>query len=105
MVWRLCATRILNTFGWRRLVGLGVACPCLAYPRAPAPAYWRTSSASTRRCGGIVIHRAFAVLRLMTNSNFIGCSIGKSDGLYTYRILSTLVASRRKRSGRIGPEY
>ena len=33
--------------------------------------------------------RALAVLRLITSSNFIGCSIGRSTCLAPLRILST----------------
>ena len=71
------------------LVGLWVGAPCLAHPRAPAPPYWITSSAWKRSVGGIVIPRALAVLRLMTSSNFMGCSTGRSAGFAPFRILST----------------
>jgi hypothetical protein len=47
---------------------------------SPAPAYWITASAWKMSSGGIVIPRAWAVLRLMTNSNFMGCSTGRSAG-------------------------
>jgi hypothetical protein len=40
-----------------------------------------TSSACTRTDGGIVRPSAFAVLRLMTSSNFVGWTTGKSAGL------------------------
>ena len=39
--------------------------------------------------GGIVRPICFAVLRLITNSNFVGCSTGRSAGLAPLRILST----------------
>ena len=39
--------------------------------------------------GGIVRPICFAVLRLMTNSNLVGCSTGRSAGLVPLRILST----------------
>ena len=39
--------------------------------------------------GGIVKPSVFAVFRLITNSNFVGCSTGKSAGLAPLRILST----------------
>jgi hypothetical protein len=54
-----------------------------------APPYLMTSSAKTRRCGGIVIPRAWAVFRLMSRSNFVGRSTGRSAGLAPFRILST----------------
>src|SRR5688572_15341764 len=57
-----------------------------------------TWSARSRNDGGIVRPSALGVLRLMTNSNFVGCSIGRSAGLAPFRILSTYVAARRKRS-------
>ncbi len=57
--------------------------------RSPAHTYWITSSAWKRSVGGMVRPSALAVLRLRTNSNFIGCSIGRSPGLAPLRILST----------------
>src|SRR5262249_47791328 len=39
--------------------------------------------------GGIVRPICFAVLRLITSSNFVGCSTGRSAGLAPFRILST----------------
>src|SRR3989442_1636545 len=62
-----------------------------------------TSSASESILSEIVMPSAFAVLRLMTSSNLVGCSTGKSEGLAPLRILSTYVAARRKRSGKCGP--
>ena len=38
---------------------------------------------------GIVRPICFAVFRLMMNSNFVGCSTGRSAGLAPFRILST----------------
>ena len=52
-------------------------------------AYRITSSAWKRRGGGMVRLRAWAVLRLITSSNFMGCSIGRSVGLAPLRILAT----------------
>src|SRR5207245_8024205 len=49
----------------------------------------RLSSARTRIDCGIVKPRALAVLRLMTNSNFVGCSTGRSAGLAPLRIFPT----------------
>jgi hypothetical protein len=48
-----------------------------------------TSSARKRSVGGIVRPSALAVLRLMTSSNFQGCSTGRSAGLAPFKILST----------------
>ena len=48
-----------------------------------------TSSAWKRMRGGIVRPRALAVLRLITSSNFVGCSTGSLAGLAPLRILST----------------
>jgi hypothetical protein len=50
--------------------------------------YWMTWSARPSSDGGIVSPSAFAVLRLMTNSNFVGCSTGRSARLAPLRILS-----------------
>ena len=51
--------------------------------------YWITSSSRSSSDGGIVIPSALAVLRLITSSKCIGCSMGKSPGLAPRRILST----------------
>src|SRR5262245_35842108 len=62
-----------------------------------------TSSATKRKSRLIVSPSSLAVFRLMTNSNLVGCSTGKSAGLAPLRILSTYVAVRRNRSGRFAP--
>src|SRR5207253_4089595 len=46
-----------------------------------------TLSARSRTSGGIVRPICFAVLRLITSSNFVGCSTGRSAGLAPFRIL------------------
>src|SRR6478609_5801771 len=48
-----------------------------------------TSSARASSDGDTSRPSALAVLRLMTNSTFVGCSIGKSEGLVPLKILST----------------
>ena len=47
------------------------------------------SSARARSEGGSSRPSARAALRLRTNSNLVGCSIGSSPGLAPFRILST----------------
>jgi hypothetical protein len=47
------------------------------------------SSARTRNDSGIVKPSALAVTRLMTSSNLVGCSTGRSPGFVPRRILST----------------
>ncbi len=51
--------------------------------------YSITWSARCKSDGGMVRPRALAVLRLMTSSNLVGCSTGRSAGLAPLRILST----------------
>src|SRR4029434_651020 len=51
--------------------------------------YWIISSARIRSDCGIVKPSALAVLRLITNSNLVGCSTGRSLGFAPFRILST----------------
>src|SRR6266545_5991939 len=53
-----------------------------------------TLSALASTLGGIVRPICLAALRLTTNSNFVGCSTGKSAGLAPFRILSTIAATR-----------
>src|SRR5262249_44178349 len=66
------------------------------------PLHSITSSARTSE-GGTVRPSASAVLRLMINSNFVGCSTGRSAGFAPCSILWTYVAARRKRSGILVP--
>src|SRR5262249_50737094 len=58
-----------------------------------APPHSITLSTSASSCGGISRPSAFAVLRLITSSNFVGCSTGKSAGLAPFNILSTKIAA------------
>src|SRR5262245_11021800 len=60
-----------------------------------APPHSITSSARASRVGGTSRPSALAVLRLITSSNFVGCSTGRSAGLAPLRILSTYSAARR----------
>src|SRR6266700_4835957 len=62
--------------------------------RSTQQLYSITSSARVRRLGGISRPSAFAVLRLMTNSNLVGNSTGRSAGFAPLRILSTRAAAR-----------
>jgi hypothetical protein len=48
-----------------------------------------TSSARARNDSGIVNRSALAAVRLMTSSNLVGCSTGRSPGFAPRRILST----------------
>lgn len=66
---------------------VGGAAGLLGYGRSLR--YWITSSARASTAGGIVRPSALAVLRLITNSNFVGCSMGRSAGFAPLRILST----------------
>jgi hypothetical protein len=54
---------------------------------------WRThsitSSARARKDSGIARPMAFALFRLMTSSNLVGSSTGRSAGFAPFRILST----------------
>src|SRR5262249_31641115 len=53
------------------------------------PNYSITSSARARSVGGMVIPSGSAVLRLITSSNLVGCSTGRSEGFAPLNILST----------------
>jgi hypothetical protein len=48
-----------------------------------------TLSALAKTFGGIVRPICFAVLRLITSSNFVGCSTGRSAGFVPFKSLST----------------
>src|SRR5262245_48501611 len=62
-----------------------------------------TWSARSRNDSGMVKPSAFAVVRLMTRSNLVGCSTGMSPGFAPRRILSTMSAVRRNKSVKLGP--
>src|SRR5262245_43462557 len=53
-----------------------------------APLHSITSSASESRLSEILIPSALAVLRLITVSNLVGCSTGRSAGFAPLRILA-----------------
>ena len=65
--------------------------------------YSITSSARASSVGGIVNPSALAVLRLMTNSNLVGCWTGRSAGFTPFKILSTNEAAPMKTSVSFGP--
>src|SRR5262249_9163973 len=54
-----------------------------------AAAHSITSSARAKNVSGIVRPSALMVVRLMTSSNLVGCSTGRSAGFVPLRILST----------------
>ncbi len=59
-------------------------------------AYSITWSARCGSDGGIVRPRALAVLRLITSSNLVGCSTGRSPSFAPFKILSTKCAACMK---------
>jgi hypothetical protein len=59
---------------------------------AASKIYSITSSARASSVGGTSMPSVFAVLRLTANSNFVGCSTGKSAGSYC----KILCATRRR---------
>src|SRR5258708_3891658 len=63
-----------------------------------------TSSAPASSVGVISMPSVFAVFRLITSSNLVGCCTGKSAGLAPLRILSTYSAVFLDRSGRFAPQ-
>src|SRR4030095_15500491 len=57
-------------------------------PVYPGASLITLSARNSTDCG-IVRLSALAVFKLITSSNFVGCSIGRSTGLVPFRILST----------------
>ena len=53
------------------------------------PSHRITLSALANTLGGMVNPICLAAFRLITSSNFVGCSTGKSAGLAPFKILST----------------
>jgi len=65
--------------------------------------HWMISSARASTDGGMVRPSAFAVLRLITNSNFVGACNGRSAGFSPLRMRSMYPAARRNCSLRTSP--
>src|SRR5262245_19074824 len=61
------------------------------------------TSTRCRNLSGTLRSMAFAVLRLMASSNFVGCSIGMSFGCLPCKILCTNLAPCRKVAGPSAP--
>src|SRR5262245_41926474 len=79
-------------------------CGCAAEQRDEvAPLHSITSSARASSVGGTSRPSAFAVLRLMTSSYFVGVCTGRSAGFSPLRIRSTYPATSRYWSTRPGP--
>ena len=90
---RITLSARASTFGRDRLTILAFGFPIL---RLPQYRLWIldvdhriTLSALANTFGGIVNPICFAAFRLMMNSNFFGCSTGRSAGLVPFKILST----------------
>src|SRR5262249_11975515 len=62
-----------------------------------------TSTARARSGGASSRPERLAGLRVITSSNLVGCSTGRSTGLAPFRILSTYAALRRYRSRKLVP--
>src|SRR5215813_9803402 len=74
---------------------LGFAANCFLFT---VYCHLMTWFARERNSGESVSPICFAALRLITNSNFVACCTGRSDGLVPLRILSTWSAARRNPS-------
>jgi hypothetical protein len=75
---------------YRRLfVTKQAGCSSTDQGRREATSYAITSSALTISDCGKVIPSTFAVLRLRTSLNLVGCSTGRSAGFAPFSILST----------------
>src|SRR5260221_2077259 len=68
-----------------------------------APVHSITSSARASSVSGTVRPSAFAVLRLMTSSNLVGCWTGRLLGFSPFRMRSTYVAACLTRTCISGP--
>jgi len=79
----------------------------LARPLKPMtgsrPFHSITSSARASKLGGMVRPRVLAVLRLITNSSFVGSSTGRSAGVAPLTIRSTKYAARKWLRLRLSP--
>src|SRR5262249_23595835 len=68
-----------------------------------APSHSITSSARASSVGDTSIPSAFAVARLMTKSNLVGCTTGKSAGLAPLRMRAAYMPAWRQISERFAP--
>ena len=82
-----------------------VVCPRFALPTDFSLLTFHriTLSARASTFGGIVKSICLAAFRLTMNSNFFGCSTGRSAGLVPFKILSTYAAARRYKSSKLTP--
>ena len=71
--------------------------------RQMSTAHSMSESARTRNNSGIVTPMALAVFRLMANSNFVGCSMGRSFGCCPCKILCTYLAPCRNKAAPSAP--
>src|SRR5215510_5877200 len=105
LIKRYRRTIVTNTFmngGLRRSNALAAGkFHCRSSPLRPFHSI--TSSARASSVGAISMPTAFALFRLITISNLVGCSTGSSPGFAPRRILSTYDADRRQRSARLVP--
>jgi hypothetical protein len=86
-VGRLCSVRCRSMSGLGGYAGAGLMLTHSGSRRfkccALRDAYSITSSARATRVGGTSSPSAFAVLRLITNSYFVGTCTGRSAGFFT----------------------
>ena len=75
----------------------------LSLPSRLMLVYRITLSALASTFGGIVKPICLAAFRLTINSNFVGCSTGRSAGLVPFKILSTNRAASRPSAPELGP--
>src|SRR6516225_2920864 len=71
---------------------LGISVMRISKPKRPIalkkyPSHSITSSASANKFGGTVRPSVFTVLILITSSNLVGCTTGRSDGFSPLRML------------------
>jgi hypothetical protein len=120
---KTCPERGAKDLGFEHCCLTPYPSPLTALPCPPARARWAespydfrfwifdfrfqdhriTRSALAKTLGAMVNPICLAAFRLMMNSNFIGCSTGRSAGLAPLRILSTYVAARRCKSIKFTP--
>ena len=96
---RNCGLRISDCGFWERVTKTLIFIFAFSISKSEIPnskmPHRITLSARYRSDCGIVTPICLAVFRLITSSNFVGCSTGRSAGLTPFRILSTKYATRR----------
>jgi hypothetical protein len=102
-----CHTRLAGGVAVRDACKRKVRCDAggsaFPYRRLMPHSLFKHEVCALQNVSGIVSPMAFAVLRLIANSNFVGCSMGRSLGFLPCKIFCTNLALCRNAAGPSAP--